>query len=445
MKKGVTLMKPQSPIHPLRSLIPLAALAAVGCTRSAGAAGSAITLNPPPDTAPVTVSSTTSSVPASPTFPAVAGDPNVYVGLAQRVIPSVVNISTLTFVKGFQGGGRPEDLFRQYFFGGGGDDEGGVFQSGPSSGGRRRSPGLNRGPHGNIQIPRSAALGTGFVIDPNGIILTNNHVVAEADEIKISFTEDHSEKPVEGKVIGRDTELDIALIRVKTDRKLTALPLGDSDRLQIGEYVAAVGNPFGQGHSISHGIVSQKGRPAPEFPLATYIQTDAPINPGNSGGPLLNLKGEVIGINDAIDPRAHGIGFAIPINLVKRELEQLQSKGTIARGYLGVLVGELNPELAEKIGAGRDTEAPVVTQVYPDSPAREAGLKPYDVVLAINGTPVHTATAMTAAVASLPAGDKVSIKISRDGREKSIAVTLGRRPQPQEVSRADFGQDPTRD
>ena len=357
---------------------------------------------------------------------AAGGDPNVYVGLAKRVIPSVVNISTLTMVKAAPAG-SPEEMLRQFFQGQG--QGGWGFQMTPQNQPRRARPML-----------KSAALGSGFVIDESGIILTNNHVVADADEIKISFTEDRKEKPTEGKVIGRDPDLDVALIRVKTDRKLVPLALGDSDKLPIGEYVAAVGNPFGQGHSISHGIISQEGRYAPELPLATYLQTDAPINPGNSGGPLVNLKGEVIGINDAIDPRAHGIGFAIPINVVKRELDQLETHGKIARGYLGVLIDDLNPDLAEKIGVGKSVDAPVVTHVEASSPAKEAGIKAYDVITAINGKPVHSAAEMMAAVASLPAGDRVAVQVNRDGREKSIDVKLGKRPSPQELSRAEQTQ-----
>ena len=206
-------------------------------------------------------------------------------------------------------------------------------------------------------LPKAMSLGTGFIIDSSGLILTNNHVVADADEIKISFTESLDEKPTDGEVVGRDTELDVALIRVKSKREMVAVSFGDSDALEVGEYVIAVGNPFGQGHSVTHGIISAKGRLAPDFPLANYLQTDAPINPGNSGGPLVNLKGEVIGINNAIDQRAQGIGFAIPINLVKKVLPQLRTKGTVSRGYIGVLVNEMTPEIAPKLGVPKDQQS----------------------------------------------------------------------------------------
>src|SRR6185312_1936986 len=147
----------------------------------------------------------------------------------------------------------------------------------------------------------------------------------------------------------------------------------DSDKLEVGSWVIAVGNPFGQGHSVTHGIISAKGRTAPQFPMGTYLQTDAPINPGNSGGPLVNLNGEIIGINNAIEARAQGIGFAIPINLVKNILPQLRTKGTVSRGYVGILVENLNPEIAEKIGAPKDLQAPFVAQVNPGEPADKGG------------------------------------------------------------------------
>ncbi|MGZ3687744.1 MAG: trypsin-like peptidase domain-containing protein [Bdellovibrionota bacterium] len=333
-------------------------------------------------------------------------DPNVYVQLAERAVPSVVNISTMKVVKSPFLGGDPNDPFRQFFEG-------------------RISP------HPRNE-PRAYALGSGFVIDPSGIILTNNHVVAGADEIKIAFTESNDEVPTDGKVIARDSDLDIALIRVKTKRPLTALPLGDSEKLKVGEYVAAVGNPFGQGHSISHGIVSAKGRQSPDFPLATWLQTDAPINPGNSGGPLLNLRGEVIGINNAIDARAQGIGFAIPINAVKKELAQLESGSTIARGYLGVMIAGMNPELARQLGAPEDLKAPVVMQVDLGTPAFRAGVRPYDVIKKVDGKAITSPAELTSAVSALTEGQKAALTILRSGKEESITVRLGHRPQAQE-------------
>jgi serine protease Do len=335
---------------------------------------------------------------------------NIFVNLAKKAVPSVVNISTVSTLKrtAFYPGSHspgentPEDLFRGFF--------------GPGFGGQ--FPGAHP--------QKQAALGTGFVIDPSGIILTNNHVVAGADEIKIQFTENGESVP--GKVIGRDQELDVALIQVNTKTKLTALPLGDSDALEVGEYVMAVGNPYGQGHSVSHGIVSAKGRTAPGLPIANYLQIDAPINPGNSGGPLLNLKGEVVGINNAIDPRAQGIGFAIPINFVKTVLVDLKTGKHVHRGYIGAMVGETNTEVAQKIGAPDNLQAPFVTGVAKASPAEKAGLQPYDAILSFNGKEVHSPSELVQDVTQVPVGTSVPMEILRDGSKKTLSVKIKERP-----------------
>lgn len=334
-------------------------------------------------------------------------DPNVYVTLAKRVMPSVVNISTTKNLerrqRGFSRGQAPDEFF-DFFFGG---------------------PNYNR--RGAPQQARPNSLGSGFVIDPTGIILTNNHVVADADSIKITFTEDPSETPTDAKIIARDPELDVALIKVNTKRALQALPLGDSDTLEVGEFVAAAGNPFGRGHSISSGIISAKNRPLREAPLTTYLQTDAPINPGNSGGPLVNLKGEVIGVNTAIDARAQGIGFAIPISLVKSVLPQLKDKGTVERGFLGVAIRDLNEEVAAELGVRKDLKAPLVQQVDLGTPAYSAGIRPYDLIVEFNGQTVRSSSELMSAVASSPVGESVQVKVLREGKEKSVQVKLGKR------------------
>lgn len=327
---------------------------------------------------------------------------NLFVNLAEKTIPSVVNISTQTTTA-------------------------------------IHSPDLGfPWPGFEPPVQKSGALGTGFIIatpdDSTAIILTNQHVVAHADEIKVTFTEASDEKPTPGKVIGRDPELDVALIQVKTNRKVTPLPLGDSDALRVGEYVAAVGNPFGQGHSFTHGIVSAKGRNSPQVPLATYIQTDAPINPGNSGGPLINLQGEVVGINNAIDARAQGIGFAIPINAVKKILPELERKGSIARGYIGVVVSDLTPETAEKMGVTGSLHAPLVVQVAVGGPAYRAGIRPYDIITEFNGKAIHSASELTTEVTALPEGKEIEIKVSRANRPFETKVKLHKRPQQEERS-----------
>lgn len=359
-------------------------------------------------------------------------DANIFVNLSKKIVPSVVNISTVTTVKGGGNGmypGNPDDLFRKFFeeffrnHGGQGPRGGDNGDDDDDDQGLPPGP-----PPKGEKPPKAMSLGSGFIIDSSGLILTNNHVVADADEIKIAFTEDPDEKPVDGEVVGRDTELDIALIKVKTNRAMAAVPLGDSDALEVGEYVIAVGNPFGQGHSVTHGIISAKGRLAPEFPLTSYLQTDAPINPGNSGGPLVNLKGEVIGINNAIDQRAQGIGFAIPINVVKKILPQLRTKGTVSRGYIGVLVNELTPDVAQQLGVSKDLRAPFVTHVYPGDPADKAGMKTYDVILEFNGKAIHTSAELIAAVTAVSVGDTVPMKVSRNGKEMELKIKIMQRP-----------------
>ena len=363
-------------------------------------------------------------------------DPNIFVKLSKKVVPSVVNISTLTTVKNPYGArGGQDDLFRKFFedffrqHGGGRGGNGGGSEDDEDSG---QAPGP-----GPKNAPKAMSLGSGFIIDASGLILTNNHVVADADEIKIQFTEESEEKPTDGEVVGRDPDLDLALIKVKSKRTLIPLPLGDSDTLEVGEYVVAVGNPFGQGHSVTHGIISAKERRIPDFILANYLQTDAPINPGNSGGPLLNLKGEVIGINNAIDQRAQNIGFAIPINLVKKVLPQLRTKGTVARGYIGVLVGEMTPELAAKLGYAKDLRAPFITHVYPGEPADKAGIKPYDVVLEFNKKPVKSSADLIGAVTSVTVNDSVPVKVSRGGQEKTVIIKVAQRPGAQTLAKKD--------
>lgn len=344
-------------------------------------------------------------------------DPNIFVNLSKKMIPSVVNISTTTRGEKKFGRGGPgqEDMFRKFF-----ED----FFRNPGGGRGRVIDPEDEGGSGS----RPLSLGTGFIIESSGLILTNNHVVAGADEIKIHFTEDEDEKPTDGHVVGRDPELDLALIQVKTKRELIPAALGDSDALQVGEYVMAVGNPFGQGHSVTHGIISAKGRKSPDFQLANYIQTDAPINPGNSGGPLVNLKGEVIGINNAIDQRAQGIGFAIPINLAKQVLTQLKTKGTVSRGYIGVQVNDLTPEIANRIGAPKELRACFVAHIYSGGPADKAGMKPYDIITELNGKKISTSNELIATVTSVAVDETVKTKVLRNGKEVELQIKIGLRP-----------------
>ena len=341
-----------------------------------------------------------------------------FANLARRVLPSVVNISTQSTPKRLSRSGTPEDFFRHFFNGPRGlgapfEDQ----EDGPGGPGEPQQPGL-----------KQVSLGTGFVIDEKGLILTNHHVIDGADEIRITFTEDEHEKAIKAKVVGDDPTLDLALLEIKTDRKLTPLPLGDSDQVDVGEYVMAVGNPFGQGHSVTHGIISFKGRNSPQMPLANYLQTDAPINPGNSGGPLVNLRGEVIGINNAIDARAQGIGFAIPSKVAISILPQLRTGEKISRGYLGVSVQPLDEQLAMKLGLPSSAEGVVIGGTAPGEPAFKAGLRAYDLITSIDGKAVKSPSDVVAQVASARAGKEVWVEVLRGGSKLKLKVALGERP-----------------
>lgn len=345
-------------------------------------------------------------------------NPNIFVDLSKKVVPSVVNIQAVSkgrrgYGKGGGQNGGQDEVFRKF------------FEDFLRNGGRRApSPDDEEGG----PAPEGMSLGTGFIIDATGLILTNNHVVNNADEIKIVFTEEEDEVPTDAKVVGRDPDLDLALIKVETTRKLTPVALGDSDALQVGEYVMAVGNPFGQGHSVTHGIISAKGRRSPDFALASYLQTDAPINPGNSGGPLLNLKGEVIGINNAIDARAQGIGFAIPINLAKAVLAQLKSTGSVARGYIGIQVNDLTSEIAKRIDSPKGIKGSFVAHVYPGEPAEKAGIRPYDIITQIDQKKISTANDLILAVTATRVGEVVKVKAIRAGKEREFDLRIALRP-----------------
>lgn len=334
---------------------------------------------------------------------------DTYVDLAGKVVPSVVSISTTMSVKSPFPRRLPEDLFRRFF-------------------GDFANPDFNFNGSVKESHIQATALGSGFIIDSSGIILTNDHVVANATEIYIRFTEEVGEKTVAAKVIGRDPDIDIALLKVIENRKLAALTFGNSDSLRVGDLVMAVGNPFGQGHSATHGIISAKGRASPDFPLSSFLQTDAPINPGNSGGPLVNLRGEVIGINTAIQANAQGIGFAVPSNLVSQVLPQLRATGTVQRGYLGLMIEPLQPEIAAQVSAPKDLRAPIVVNVTPGGPADKARIRVYDVIVEVNSAAVHTPGELTTKIAGYKPGDKVTVKVMRQGKEKDVKVTLGKRP-----------------
>jgi serine protease Do len=284
------------------------------------------------------------------------------------------------------------------------------------------------------------SLGSGFLISPDGYIVTNNHVVEDVDEIKVAFL-DGTELPAE--VVGRDPKTDIALIKVKADHELPALPLGDSDGLRPGEWVVAIGNPFGLSHTVTAGIVSAVGRNIGQGPYDDFIQTDAAINPGNSGGPLLNLRGEVIGINTAINPRANTVGFSVPINMAKGILPQLKASGRVTRGWLGVYIQEITPDLAEALELEGTPEGALVSKVDPEGPAKEAGLERGDVIVEFDGRPIHTMEELPRVVAATPVGRKVEVTVLRQGKRKRFKVAIGELKEPELVAQAEVREGPT--
>ena len=306
---------------------------------------------------------------------------------------------------------------------------------------RRRLQQLPRGPRGQMpfggeedffnhffgQMPerdlKQQSLGSGFIVDKQGYILTNNHVVEGADDIRVTLLDGHS---YDAEVKGRDPKTDIALIKISAENGLPVATLGDSDALLVGEWVIAIGNPFGFGHTVTAGIVSAKDRTIGAGPYDSFIQTDASINPGNSGGPLLNARGEVIGINSAIIAAGQGIGFAIPINMAKNIMEQLRNKGSVTRGWLGVQIQALTPELRESLSLAAEGGA-LVAGVIKGDPAEKAGLKAGDVVLEFDGRAVRSDRDLVAIVGNTAVGRKVPVKIVRDGKSLTLEVKTAKR------------------
>ena len=349
---------------------------------------------------------------AAMTAPPLNGTESPFVAVVERAAPAVVSIDTRRKVGNSQfGGGDSDDneLFRRFF----GDPQG---QGGQGGQGRGRS----------MTVPAS---GSGFIIDHDGRILTNNHVVRDASEITVTLSDKRTFK---AKVIGQDPATDVAVIQIKANGSLPSLPLGDSDRIRVGEYVMAIGNPLGelQG-SVTAGIVSARGRSslniaggAPDY--QDFIQTDASINFGNSGGPLVNLRGEAIGINTAINAQGQGIGFAIPINLAKHIAEQLVASGKVTRGFLGVEPAELTPDLAESYGV--QTDAGIVVQnVSDDSPASRAGIRRGDIITAFDGQRIHDVTGFRLRVADTAVDKHVAVDLLRNGNRSTVQVVLANR------------------
>jgi serine protease Do len=334
----------------------------------------------------------------------------VFTKIAKESMPSVVNISTKQKVKSHMLPEVDDERTREFY--------------------ERFFPGYKDMPKEQVK----QSLGSGFVVEEDGHILTNSHVIDQADEIIVSFGDGHdatNATEYTAKIIGQDPKTDIAIIKIQPDKKIMALKMGDSDNLQVAEWVMAIGNPFGFSQSVTVGVVSAKGRVIGAGPYDEFIQTDASINPGNSGGPLLNLNGEVVGINSAIFTGGSsqgniGIGFAIPINAVKSIYNDLK-KGKVNRGWLGVMIQKITPELMNALGL-KTSKGALVGDVQENSPASKAGIKRGDIITEFNGLEVPASEQLPKMVASVKPNTKVKVKLLRDGIEKSITLSLGELP-----------------
>lgn len=369
------------------------------------------------------------TLPAAKTEPALdpkkLSDPlpaNLFIELSKLINPAVVSIfssqTPAMLSRGGMGNDPMEDLFEQFFGG----------QFGPPGGGRGR---------GGRQEPQATGLGTGFIVRDDGLILTNNHVVAQADLIKVQL-DNNSDKFYEAEILGRDARTDIALIKIDAKQKLPVAQLGSSKDVQVGEWVAAFGNPYGHAHTMTKGIVSAIGRAIPELNRFPFIQTDASINPGNSGGPLVNAKGLVIGVNTAIDARAQGIGFSIPIDDVKRIVSRLETEGRIRRGYLGIGLAPMSPDIAAQLGLD-NLDGVIISQVFRGTPAAKAGAKPYDIIIEFNGKKVAGPVDLTTAVADADVGTKATMKVLRFENErtkKTLTLNVTLEENPDDIPRA---------
>ncbi len=336
---------------------------------------------------------------------------NSYAPIVKRVAPSVVNIYSTRFIKErlMRNPLMNDPFFRQFF--------GDRFQGDD----RERTR-------------KEQSLGSGVIVSPDGYILTANHVVEDADEVKVSIAE--NKKEYTAKVIGKDKATDIAVLKIQA-ANLPAVTLADSDQLEVGDVVLALGNPFGVGQTVTMGIVSALGRSGLGFNgYENFIQTDAAINPGNSGGALVDVEGRLVGINTAIISRSggnQGIGFAVPMNIARNVLERLVSGGKVARGYLGIIPQDIDADLAKQFGLA-DQAGALVGDVMPDAPAAKAGLKSGDVIVALNGKPVTDAHGLQLAVSQINPGTSVAVKIIRNGFGKIINVTLAELPGSETVA-----------
>lgn len=335
---------------------------------------------------------------------------NTFSEIASKHSDSVVNVSTTTVVKprnyDYQRRRSPfdeffgDDFFRHFF-------------------------------EPQTRPRKMQSLGSGVIIDPAGYILTNNHVIENVDQVTVTLLDG---KTYDAEIIGTDSETDIALIKIEPEETLHAIPIGNSDKAGPGDWVMAIGNPFGFGHTVTVGVISAMRRstvmPRDELPYQDFIQTDASINPGNSGGPLLDIHGRLIGINTVIASRtgqSAGIGFAIPINMIKPLLNDLEEKGSVTRGWMGVTIQSVNTDLAEALDLD-GVEGALIAEVVEEGPADKAGVEAGDVIMKFDGTVIRDSGHLSQVVAASRVGDKVKIEVMRDGKQKSLSLKVGTRP-----------------
>ncbi len=347
--------------------------------------------------------------------------PESFANLAEKLLPAVVNISTTSVVRGRSGvpelpqfppGSPFEEFFRDFF--------------------ERNQPNQPQ------QQRKATSLGSGFIIDKAGIVVTNYHVIQDADEITVIL---HDDTTLQAEIVGRDPKTDLAVLRVKPESELPAVPFGDSDAIRVGDWVMAIGNPFGLGGTVTAGIVSARGRNINSGPYDDFIQTDASINRGNSGGPLFNMDGQVVGINTAIfspSGGSIGIGFSIPAATAKNVIDQLVKYGRTRRGWLGVRIQEVTGEIAESLGL-KDTTGALVASVTEKSPAEDGDIKAGDVILKFAGRDVSEMRQLPRIVAETEIGKKVPVLVWRDGKQVTTFVEVGELQEEEEVAAVEEG------